>query len=159
MGHASKEGLNADQLATMSKHREERTFDSYMTELFPDMMCIMSGNKSNGTRLIECVEVELGFSLEACIGWLFPHINQWVTERESNNGDNQQSSYDFLYNLIPFLTYVAVKDAPYWLKYFPQHKYSLFIGNKLPAELVNTKWQQMIDQAKAIADAHAISSV
>ena len=38
MGHTSKEGFNVDQLATMSKHRGEQIFDSYMTELFPDMM-------------------------------------------------------------------------------------------------------------------------
>ena len=34
MGHASKEGLNADQLAIMLKHR---IFDLYMMELFPGM--------------------------------------------------------------------------------------------------------------------------
>ena len=34
MGHASKESLNADQLAIMLKHR---IFDLYMMELFPGM--------------------------------------------------------------------------------------------------------------------------
>ena len=47
----------------------------------------------------------------------------------------------------------VIQDALYWLRYFPQHKYSLFIGSKLPAKFVNTKCQQMIDQAKEIADA------
>ena len=104
MGHASKEGLSADQLATMSKHRGERIFDSYMTELFPDVMHIMSGNKPNGTWFIEHDEVELGYSLEACIGLLFPHYNQWCMEQQSDNGDKQISSHNFLYHLIPFLT-------------------------------------------------------
>ena len=48
MGHTSSEVLNADQLATMSKHRGEQISDSYMTELFPDVMHVMSGNKPNG---------------------------------------------------------------------------------------------------------------
>ena len=130
MGHASKEGLNADQLATLSKHRGEQIFDLYVTELFPDVMHVMSGNKPNGTWFVEHTEVELGYSLMECINWLFPHYNQWVTERESENGDHHQSSFNFLYDLIPFLTYVAVQDAPYWLKHFPQHEYSIFLPVK-----------------------------
>ena len=57
-----------------------------MTELFPDVMHVMSGNKPNGTWFIECTEVELGYSLMECISWLFPQYNQWVMERESENG-------------------------------------------------------------------------
>ena len=59
------------------------------------------------------------YSLEACIGWLFPHYNQWCMEQQSDNGDKQISSQNFLYHLIPFLTYVAIQDAPYWLRHFP----------------------------------------
>ena len=125
MGHISKEGLNVDQLATMSKHGGEQIFDSYMTELFPDM--IMSGNKPNGTWFIEHAEVELGYSLVARIGLLFPHYNQWCIEQQSDNGEKQISSQNFLSHLIPFLTYVAIRDLPYWLRHFPQHKYHLFI--------------------------------
>ena len=97
-----------------------------MTELFSDVMCLMSGNKPNGTWSVEHTEVELGYSLMECINWLFPHFSQWVMERESENGDHHQSSFNFLYDLIPFLTYVAVQDALYWLKHFPQHEYSIF---------------------------------
>ena len=113
-----------------------------MMELFPDLMLFMSGNKPHGTWFMEHAEVELVYTLEECIGWLFPHYEQWCIERESENGDKHKSASNCLDDLIPFLTYLAVQDVCYWLKHFPQH---VFIGSKLPTEFVNTKCQQMID--------------
>ena len=106
--------------------QRRKDFDSYRTELFPNMMHVMPGNKPSGTWLIEH---ELGYSLEECIGWHFPHYDQWCMEWQSDNRDKQMSSENFLYHLISFLTYVAIEDAPYWLKHFPQHKHSLFRVN------------------------------
>ena len=137
-----------DWLAAMLKHSGETFGHSYMMEQFPIMTGVMSGNKPHGTSVMEHAEEESGCTFEECIWWLLPHFVQWQMERESENGDKHKSASNFLYDLIPFLTYVAVQDVPYWLKHFPQHEYSLYIGSKLPPEFMNAKSQHMIGQKK-----------
>ena len=75
------------------------------------------------------------------------------------NGDKHESARSFLYDLLPFLTYVAVQDAPYWLKYYRQHEYSRFIASKFPADFERVKAPEMIRRAKEISDLRAINSV
>jgi len=36
-------GLNAEQIATLSKHRAERIFEAYLTELMPSVLQVMAG--------------------------------------------------------------------------------------------------------------------
>ena len=127
MEQASSRGLSADELATMSKHRGERLFDAYLTELFPEVMLVMSGHARGEPYFVPCTEIkDFPYPLEECIRRLFPRYDTWVEQQRSQNGDKHESANNFLYVLIPFVSTVIMQDAPYWLKKFPRHPFSRF---------------------------------
>jgi hypothetical protein len=39
----SRAGLNAEEIATLSKHKTERIFEAYLTELYPPVLTVMAG--------------------------------------------------------------------------------------------------------------------
>ena len=162
MEKASSSGLNADQLATMSKHRGERLFDAYLTELFPEVMLVMSGHRPKDTWFVPRTEVEnLPFSLHKCIRVLFPNYDAWLEEFNGPTGTEHSDAQNFLYELIPFLTRVVFQDAPYWFKFFPNHAWSCFLRSlpKLPVHQFQTWCDWAITEAQSIADMRAIDEV
>jgi hypothetical protein len=160
MEQTSAQGLPADQIATMSKHRGERLFDAYLTELFPEVMLVMSGHKPGDTWFVPRTEVEvLPFSLDVCIRKLFRHYDIWCSDLESAQGDKQTSARNFLYTLIPYLTRVVFQDAPYWFKYYPNSEWSRFLSNLLPVHVMTEWCNGAIQQAKEINDSRSINEV
>jgi hypothetical protein len=39
----SRAGFNAKEIVTVSKHKTERIFEAYLTELYPPVLSVMSG--------------------------------------------------------------------------------------------------------------------
>jgi hypothetical protein len=160
MEHASASGLPADMIATMSKHRGERLFDAYMTELFPEVMLVMSGHRPKDSYFVPRTEIEeFPYSMDECIKKLFPHYDRWVGQLKSRRGDKHESAKNFLFKLLPFLTRVIFQDAPYWLKFFPNHTFSRFLSNRLPYAPFRQWCEGAIIKAKSISDQLAINEV
>ena len=161
MENGSRKGLNADELATMSKHKKERIFDSYMTELYPPVMLVMSGHRKEEPYFVPRTEVVLPYSLEECIDVCFPKYREWCTQWNNGEGggDTHKSARNFLLEVIPHLTRVIIQDAPYWLKHFPNHYYSRFLTQKLPMHFWREWCPQAITEASEISDQRAINHV
>jgi hypothetical protein len=160
MEQASSAGLTADEVATMSKHRGERLFDAYLTELFPEVMLVMSGHRYKDTWFVPRTEVEeLPYSLDICIRKLFLHYDSWLEQLRSPSGDKHESAKNFLLVLIPHLTRVVFQDAPYWLKYFPNSTWSRFLSNLLPVHFFREWCNEAIVKAKQIDDMRAVNQV
>jgi hypothetical protein len=151
MEQTSAAGISADVIATMSKHRGERLFDAYLTELFPEVMLVMSGHRPGDT--------ELPYSLDKCIRKLFLHYDVWVDQLRSVEGDKHLSAKNFLYDLIPYLTRVVFQDAPYWLKYYPNCHWSKCLSNLLPVHYFREWCTQAILKAQQISDMRAVNKV
>jgi hypothetical protein len=161
MENGSKKGLNADELATMSKHRKERIFDSYMTELYPPVMLVMSGHRKDEPYFVPRTEVALPYSIDECISLCFPKYQQWCTQWNNGEGggDTHKSARNFLLEVVPLLARVIVQDAPYWLKHFPEHCYSRFLRQKFPMSFWREWCPKAIEEASTIADQRAINHV
>ena len=74
----SRAGLNAEQIATLSKHKTERIFEAYLTELYPPVLRVMAGFRVNGDPY--CVpRTEDPPSLDNTTAkrLLFPKIELW----------------------------------------------------------------------------------
>ena len=142
MEYGSAQGLPADMLATMSKHKGESLFDAYMTELCPDVMNVMSGHKAGDSYFVPRTDVELPYSLDECIMKCFPLNEHWHSEFAHDNGDSDKSARNFLFGVIPHLTRVIIQDAPYWLKYFPDHTYSHYLRQKFDRDFWDPTWRE-----------------
>jgi hypothetical protein len=160
MEQCSAAGLTADQIATMSKHRGERLFDAYLTELFPEVMLVMSGHRPGDTWFVPRTEVEeLPYTLDVCIRKLFLHYDVWLDQMRSARGDKHLSAKNFLLDLIPYLTRVVFQDAPYWLKYYPKCTWSKCLSNLLPVHSTRVWCAEAIVKAQQISDMRAINEV
>ena len=161
MENGSSKGLNADELATMSKHRKERIFDSYMTELYPPVMLVMAGHRKEEPYFVPRTEVALPYSIEECINLCFPKYGEWCTQWNNGvwGGDAHTSAQNFLVEVVPLLACVIVQDAPYWLKHFPNHYYSLFLTQKFPMDFWREWCPKAIVEASSISDQRSINHV
>lgn len=161
MERASTRGLNADEVATMSKHKKERIFESYMTELYPSVMQVMAGFRKEESYFVPRIEVELPCELQYLIRYCFPAYDNWLSDwnEGQGSGDRHASTRNFLTELIPFISRVIVQDLPWWLKYFPNHPYSIFVRQKFPIEIWRDWAPQAIIKAREIANSRATRSM
>jgi hypothetical protein len=65
--------MQADELATMSKHRGDHIFQVYITELFKPVLRCMAGFKKSELYFVERTELEPPGNLEANIH-LMAHV-------------------------------------------------------------------------------------
>jgi hypothetical protein len=155
MSYASIEGLAADLLATMSKHRGERIFEAYMTELMPIVMKVMAGFGKAETYFVPRSELQLPFSDEEATRLCFPLITRWKEQQASADGDKDTSAVNFLYKLLPFLSRVILQDGPFWLRFYPNHRHSQLLRSRMPQ--VYLRWAEgAIQMANEIRDTRDI---
>ena len=160
MENASSRGeLPADQLATLSKHRGDRLFDAYITELFPPVLKAMAGFGPRETYFVGRTEVSLPFEdEEAMVRAVFPRIGVWRDEVE-DNGDRHESAKNFLFQTLPFLARVLLEDGPYWLRDFPNHISSNQLRECLPNRYLDWARREAIPEATRIEQARKLSLV
>ena len=116
-------GLNAEQIATLSKHRAEQIFEAYLTELMPSVLQVMAGLRQNDPYVVPRTEVELPFDPQVCLRLVFPQIDHWRMQLSLHNGDRHQLAHNFLYGTLPFLAKVLFQDFPYWFALNPEHEF------------------------------------
>lgn len=151
--------LPADVLATMSKHRGERIFEAYMTELMPQVMEVMAGFTRGKTYFVPRIEVQLPYSDEEAVKLCFPSIGRWRDEQASENGDKQQSAVNFLYHLLPFLARVLLQDGPYWIRYFPNDSHTKRLLRRMPPPYARWARQEAIQEANRLIETREIRNV
>ena len=79
MEYASSQGEHgADQLATLSKHRAERIFEAYLTELFPPLLKTMAGFSPSDNYFLPRSEVPLPYKDDEVVHLVFPRYKKWV---------------------------------------------------------------------------------
>ncbi len=153
-------GLNAEQIATLSKHRAERIFEAYLTELMPSVLQVMAGLRQNDPYVVPRTEVELPFDPQVCLRLVFPQIDHWRMQLSLHNGDQHQSAHNFLYGTLPFLAKVLFQDFPYWFALNPEHEFCRMFRSKMPANFEVAGWaQNCTRQATQILNARDAQSV
>jgi len=135
-------GLNAEQIATLSKHRAERIFEAYLTELMPSVLQVMASLRQNDPYVVPRTEVELPFEPEVCLRLVFPQIDQWRMQLSLHNGDRHQSAHNFLFGTLPFLAKVLFQDFPYWFALNPEHEFCRMFRSRMPASFEVAGWAQ-----------------
>lgn len=153
MEYASAQGeLPADVLATMSKHRGDRIFQCYMTELHPPVMRVMAGFKSDDPYFVARTQIEPPFSAEEATTLCFPLIGLWKEEQASPNGDKDKSAKNFLADVLPFLSRVILQDGPYWLRQYPGHPYTRALFSAMPPAYERWARQALIEADRLVAN-------
>jgi Centromere DNA-binding protein complex CBF3 subunit, domain 2 len=124
---ASTMGLEDRRIASMSKHVSDQFGRSYSTQLDPVVMTAMSGCYGGEPWFVPRTEVSLPCTDSDSIRHVFPQYDRWIEQFTGPMGVKEKTSAsNFLYKLIPFATRVVIQDAPYWLRQYPHHEYSVF---------------------------------
>jgi hypothetical protein len=131
----SRAGLNAEEIATLSKHKTERIFEAYLTELYPPVLKVMAGFRVGGDPyFVARTEDPLPLKDETAVRAVFPKIDVWRAEQSGPNGDKHQSAQNFLYSTLPFLARVLLQDAPRWIGEYPNSTFARsFMSKMTPA--------------------------
>ena len=134
------------EIKSMTKHAtrggnngESSRFDeSYMTELHPATLNVMSGFEKNETYFIPRTRVDIQ---DYCrqhgkepADLIFPRRNLWLQEKLSVGGDDSKAASNFLHETLPFLAKVVIQDGIYWIHDFPNHTASRHLLHVMPAD-------------------------
>jgi hypothetical protein len=118
-------GLNAEEIATLSKHKTERIFEAYLTELYPPVLGVMAGFRHAGDPYcVPRTEDPHPFDEVTATEVVFPRIGTWRAQQAGPNGDKHESARNFLYETLPFLARVLLQDAPRWMASYPNSFFS-----------------------------------
>ena len=131
---ASSLGLSDREIITLSKHALDRMSESYSTELSYPAMSVMAGFYRGENWFCPRAEVEPPAPVEVYVRQVFPLYDTWVAQQRGHRGDKHAAASNFLYKLLPFIARVLIQDAPYWLRAFPNHEFSRFFRDRMPAE-------------------------
>ena len=123
-------------------------------------MLIMSGHGPNEPYFVPRTEIEeMPYTLDECIRKRFHLYNSWLEQLRRRKSDQHKSAENFLLKVIPFLTKVIIQDAPYWLKYYPEHEYSRKISNLFPVHSFKEWCTWAIQKATDISESRTIDEV
>jgi hypothetical protein len=122
------EGLGEKDIASMTKHRQDKLSDVYMPELKRKVLKTMSGFEEDKAWYVgRCyVGTPPGFETK----FLFPYIDRWISEVNSPVGD--KGAQNFVYSVLPYFATVAAQDGIYWTRDFPNHEVSLYLSTQIP---------------------------
>ena len=129
-------GLDADEIATMSKHKKDKIF-RYITQLKSSVLRVMSGfeDEKEDYNVPRCnLDYEGAAFLhgEKPENILFPMYQTWLSQFRSRNGD--EGAEEFLLDVIPFISRVIIQDGIYWIERYPQNPASLLLLHVLGPE-------------------------
>jgi hypothetical protein len=128
----SRAGLNAEEIATLSKHKTERIFEAYLTELYPPVLSVMAGFRVAGDPyVVPRTEDPLPLTDEAATKAVFPKIELWRAQQAGPNGDKHEAARNFLHATLPFLARVLLQDAPRWLASYPNSAFARSFQSKM----------------------------
>jgi hypothetical protein len=128
----SRAGLNAEEIATLSKHKTERIFEAYLTELYPPVLSVMGGFRVAGDPyVVPRTEDPLPLKDEEATRAVFPKIEQWRAQQAGANGDKHEAARNFLHETLPFLARVLLQDAPRWMASYPSSMFARSFQSKM----------------------------
>jgi hypothetical protein len=117
--------LNAKEIVTLSKHKTERIFEAYLTELYPPVLGVMGGFCVAGDPyVVPRTEDPLSLKDEAATRAVFPKIELWRAQQAGANGNKHEAARNFLHATLPFLARVLLQDAPWWMASYPNSMFA-----------------------------------
>jgi hypothetical protein len=129
---SARGGLRRDEVQSMSKHRGEKLDDVYMTELYSKVLLVMSGFTKRDDYFVPRLELDIDWTEEELASFLFPQLNIWRAQQQSERGDKTAAAADFLFNIIPFFSGVLARSGAFFIQAFPQHSLSMRLRSALP---------------------------
>jgi hypothetical protein len=106
----SRAGLNAKEIATLSKHETERIFEAYLMELYPPVLSVMAGFCVAGNLyVVPRTEDPLPLTDKTATRAVFPKTELWRAQQAGPNGeDKHEAARNFLHATLPFLARVLL---------------------------------------------------
>ena len=136
MDEGGKAGVDADTLASMSKHNASDRISVYTPQTSTVVMKAMAGFKTGEAYYIPRSEIEFPefTSLHDIIMCVLPCYDQWKREHESIYGDQSEAAKNFIGKLIPFLATVVFQDGIYWVQRYKDHEATRLLLHVMPPQ-------------------------
>jgi hypothetical protein len=121
------QGLTDEQVKTISKHQTSDIFSkSYRSEVSIPVMVCLAGfvpNVNVESYFVPRAAIQLPHSvcLKDMSKYLFPDLQKWEEEYQSEMGDKCKGAMHFLQKMIPFLTECILQDGVFWIHKFPRN--------------------------------------
>ena len=115
------QGLTGQQVKSLTKHKQDVFDKDYFCELCIQVMTTIAGfipDNENDRYFVPRSSIGLPGNVppDDIAKLLFPDLNRWRNEYNSENGDKTNSSKEFLFSVIVYLAEVICQDGVLWLK-------------------------------------------
>jgi hypothetical protein len=131
--YGASRGLTEGQLSSVTKHITTCTTNHYMPEVDIETCKVMSGFLKHECRFVPSEHIVFDDNqkdyVQQCLGLMFPHYGQYVTEVESLPIKNSQYARKFVKEILPWLVEVALQCGCYFIHEFPHHAFSHLLHN------------------------------
>ena len=108
-------------MKSLTKHKQDVFDKDYLCELCIQVMTTIAGFKPNDVTdpyFVPRGTIGLPGSLNPgdLANALFPKLAEWRLQYSSENGDKSNSSKEFLYSVIIYISEVICQDGVFWVK-------------------------------------------
>jgi hypothetical protein len=114
------QGLSGQQVKTLTKHKQDVFDKDYLCELCIKIMTTIAGflpDEDHDKYYVPRAASGLPGRLtpEEIANVLFPNLASWREEYLSRNGDKSDSTKEFLYSVIVYLSEIICQDGVLWV--------------------------------------------
>jgi hypothetical protein len=123
--YGGSQGLTAEQLSTITKHKLDKLNSAYMPEVEEETLKVMSGFRKWETRYVKTEHVvfprERSVYLKAGTKHLLPGYHRYLKEHRSTRGDHSTCAEKFLLHILPYFVETIMQCGYWFINDFPLH--------------------------------------
>ena len=123
--YGGSQGLTAEQLSTVTKHKLDKLHSAYMPEVEEETLKVMSGFRKWETRYVKTEHVvfprERREYLKAGTKHLLPQYHRYLKEYRSTRGDHSTCADKFLNNILPYFVETVLQCGFWFISDYPKH--------------------------------------
>ena len=140
------QGLTSQEVRSLTKHNRDIFEKTYMCELSIKVMKTIAGfipdNKDDKYNVPRSSRNNMpgDITVDQATTALFPNIDEWKMEIESENGDKSGAAKEFLDNVLPHLSKDLIQDGVLWSHYHPGNPAVLLLHHRLHGRTGNVNY-------------------
>jgi hypothetical protein len=123
--YGGSQGLTAEQISTITKHKLDKLHSAYMPEVEEETLRVMSGFRKWETRYVKTEHVvfprERKLYLKAGTKHLLPHYDRYLREQRSPRGDTSTCADKFLMYILPYFVENVLQCGYWFIDDYPKH--------------------------------------
>jgi hypothetical protein len=124
--YLTAQGHTSEEIKPMTKHKTSVAEKHYTCQLPIPICKTLAGFERDEKYIVPRTSIGLpgNLSIDTATKILFPDIDTWKAQIESDDGDKCTGARHFVDKVIPFLSEVILQDGIYWIKNHPNNNAS-----------------------------------